>query len=235
MPIKILFHAILALFFWSPSLLWADHQVGKRIDIGIAGAVLGDNGIIYGAEMGYLVTPSLRIRLNDSVVSYQSVQILGGLQFDQQVDQNNVRLTLDWFPWEGRGLYGNLGVTLLGDSGKFTVTPTDKRDYKINGVIYSSAQIGSIAGTMETHQTVPYIGIGYLYLFPSTAQAGWYLQMEMGMVSNLEPRLKIQPTHAAAPPQLYSDLQAQADHESEKLPDAYTLYGITIGYRFSTD
>jgi hypothetical protein len=56
--------------------------------------------------------------------------------------------------------------------------------------------------------------------------------MEMGMISNLEPRLKIQSAHRESPPQLSADLQAQADRESQKLLDAYTLYAIAFGYRF---
>jgi hypothetical protein len=200
--------------------------------MGASGAILSDHTDAYGVEAGYRVYPGLRTRLSYSTLSSQKAQTLAAIQFDQRIDQNNFLLILDWFPWKGRGLYSSLGATHLGHPGQFTITPTDGRGYTINGVLYSSKQIGKVTGTMETHRTVPYLGIGSLYHIKPTERKGWYFQMEMGMVSNLEPRLKIKSTHPESPQQLSADLQAQADKESQKLPDAYTLYGITVGYRF---
>ncbi len=234
MKIKTVFHSIILvalILLASPSFLWAD-ELDVRFEIGASGAILGDNSNAYGVEGGYRVSPDLRARLSHAALSYQSAKTLAAIQVDQRVDQNNVRLVLDWFPWTGLGLYGSLGVTHLGDPGKFTITPTDGRGYTINGVLYSSKQIGMVTGTMKTHTLVPYLGIGSLYHIKPTERKGWYFQMELGMVSNLEPRLKIQSVNAEAPPQLLVDLQAQADKESEKLPDAYTLYGVSFGYRF---
>lgn len=201
-----------------------------RFEIGASGAILSDHPT-YGAEIGYRFTPEFRTRVGYFNLKQKESQMVEAIQFSQDLNQNNIRMTFDFFPWDNLNLYGNVGAVHLGEPESFTITPTDGRSYTVNGVLYSSAQLGKVAGIVVTHKTVPYIGVGWAHYFKGN-RPGWYFQMEAGMVSNLEPRLDIQSVNSSAPPSLTSDVEAQADKESAKLPDAYTIYAIIIGYRF---
>jgi hypothetical protein len=198
--------------------------------MGASGAILSDHPT-YGAEIGYRFTPGFRTRVGYFNLKQQESQMVEAILFSQDLNQNNIRMTFDFFPWDHLNLYGNVGAINLGDPESFTITPADSRSYTVNGVLYSSAQLGEVSGIVVTHKTVPYIGVGWAHYFKGN-RPGWYLQIETGMVSNLEPRLQIQSVNSSAPPSLASDVQSQADKESAKLPDAYTIYAIIIGYRF---
>jgi hypothetical protein len=202
-------------------------------EVGVSGAKIGDLGNSNGLEAGYRITPTLRVRAGYSALDYQLDRTFSSVQFSEQLKQKNARLTLDWFPWQDKnGLYGSAGITRLGAPATLSAKVDPTLNYTINGKLYTAAHLGQITGTVETNKTLPYIGIGYAHHFGKKNGNGWYVQTEAGQVSGLSPQMKMQSTNPSPPANLPGDLQAYADQESTKLKNSYTLYGITIGYRF---
>ncbi|MDD5391848.1 MAG: hypothetical protein PHE17_02390 [Thiothrix sp.] len=206
-------------------------------EVGVSGAKIGDLGNSNGLEAGYRITPTLRVRGGYSTLDYKQDRTFstGQIKFTEQLKQKNARFTLDWFPWQDKnGFYGSAGITHLGDPSTLsaTVTPTPGVGYSLNGKQYAAADLGNITGAVETKKTLPYVGVGYNHCFGKKSGNGWYIQAEAGQVSGLSSQIKMQSSNPNNWSSLPADLQAYADQESTKLKNSYTLYGITIGYRF---
>ena len=179
------------------------------------------------------VTPNLRTRLGYSSLSYEHKRTLGSINFVETFDQSNARLTLDWFPWKpSNGLFASVGLVNLGDSAKLSATVDSSLNYTLGGVLYSGTQLGKITGSVETESNLPYVGVGYKYDFGSKESHGAFIQAEVGVVHGLDTKLKLTSTNPNNISSLSANLQTYASQQNDKFEDSYTLYGLTIGYRF---
>ena len=209
--------------------------LGGKLEVGATGAKIDELNETSGAEIGVRIIPELRLRVNQSQLDYQT-QTQGDIAFHESLEQDNTRITVDWFPWAQSGqwfdgFYTSAGATLLDQPSTITSTIDPTLNYTLNGHQYSAAQLGSISGSTVTTRDVPYVGLGYEYAFNRRHNgAGWYAQAEVGQITDLSPELQLQTTSAMNA--VNQDLQTYAQQESAKLKDSYTLYGITLGYRF---
>ena len=207
-----------------------------RMEIGLSGAEIKDLDNSYGLEAAYYLRPNLRARLSYSQLRYSVNRNLGSVSFVEAVDQNNARITLDWFPqvaWiPQQGFYTCLGVTQLGDPATLTASTDNTLNYTLNGLTFSGAQLGNITGTVETQSSLPYIGVGYKYEFSRLQGRGAYLQLEVGQALNLDAKLKLSSDNPSNIANLNSALQNYADQQNDKFEDSYTLYALSFGYRF---
>lgn len=209
--------------------------LGGKLEVGVSGAKIDELNDTKGAELGFRIIPQLRVRLNQSKLKYDT-QKQGSIAFHESLQQTNKRLTVDWFPWAESnrwfdGFYTSAGATQLDKPSTITSTIDPTLNYTLNGHLYSAAQLGTISGSSVTQRDVPYLGVGYEYRFGQhKAGSGWYAQAEAGQISHLSPELQLQTTSTVGA--VVQDLQTYAQQESAKLKDSYTLYGITLGYRF---
>ena len=209
--------------------------LGGKLEVGVNGAKVEDLERTKGVEVGVRLTPQWRLRANRSQLDYHTAT-LGDISFDETLHQNNTRLTIDWFPWASSaqwfdGFYASAGSTHLDKPSTITSSKDASLNYVLNGNLYSAAQLGDISGATMTRRDVPYVGLGYEYTFNRHQNGnGWYAQAEVGQVSDLDPQLQLQTTSSVG--SVSQDLQTYAQQQSAKLNDSYTLYGITLGYRF---
>ena len=207
-----------------------------RMEVGLNGSEIGDLGDSFGLEASYFLTSNLRGRLSYSKFSYENNRNVGSISFVETVDQDNAKLSIDWFPaisWiPQQGFFTSLGVTNLGDPASLAATANASLNYTIGGVAYSGAQLGNITGTVETETTLPYVGIGYKYDFGNRKGKGAYIQAEVGTIFGLKTQLKLSSDNPNNLANLNTYLQAYADTQNDKFEDSYTLYGLSVGYRF---
>lgn len=212
-------------------------SVAGDVLLGISGSKIGDLGESYGVEAAYRFHPTVRARVGYSGFDYQQSRTLSLFSATQTLEQKNPRLTVDWFPWQSRnGLYASAGVTKLSDPAKISanLTANSIDITRANGSVvrYSNANLGTVSGTVETKQTVPYVGVGYVHHFSPPDRNGWYVQLEAGQISGLDPKLKLTTTNPSNLGNLPADLQEYADQQNKLFEDSYTVYGLTMGYRF---
>lgn len=209
--------------------------LGGKLEIGANRAKIDELNEASGAEIGVRIIPALRLRANQSKLDYQ-IQTQGDIAFQESLEQDNTRVTVDWFPWAESGqwfdgFYTSAGAVRLDKPSTINSTINPTLNYTLNGNLYSAAQLGNISGSTVTNRDVPYLGLGYEYTFNRRHNgSGWYAQAEVGQISHLEPTLQLQTTSTMSA--VNQDLQTYAQQESAKLKDSYTLYGITFGYRF---
>lgn len=207
-----------------------------RMEVGINGSKIGDLGDSFGLEAAYFLTSTLRTRLSYSQFSYENNRSVGSINFVETVDQANAKLSFDWFPaisWvPQQGFFTSIGVTSLGDPASLTATADPSLNYTLGGVAYSGTQLGNITGTVETEANLPYIGIGYKYDFGNRKGDGAYVQAEVGTVFGLKTQLKLSSDNPNNLANINTYLQTYADEQNDKFEDSYTLYGLSVGYRF---
>jgi len=209
------------------------NSVNARMELGLSGATINDLGDSFGIDAGYFMTPNLRARLGYSLLSYENKRRVGSINFAETVDQSNLKLTLDWFPWlSDNGLFASVGITKLGDPATLSATADNTLNYPLGGVLYSGAQLGVISGTIETEEILPYVGVGYKYDFGNKNGNGAYLQAEVGAVFGLETQLRLSSDNPNNLGNLNTFLQSYADEQNDKFEDRYVLYRLTLGYRF---
>ncbi|PWQ99626.1 hypothetical protein [Leucothrix arctica] len=213
-----------------PSLGIADDVV-KGFEISGGGGDIKDIGTGYVIDVGYYANQKIRFRLGYASIDFDNHKGIGPVSFFEKFDQNNVRLTVDWFPWSRRnGFFVSAGAAHLGDPAQLSFEADAIPVLPLNNSFYTGTQIGTISGTVETNSVVPYVGLGYRYQF--RRDKGWFVQAEAGRIFGLSPSLKLSSDNTSDLANLNADLQAFGNSQNDSLDDSYTVYGVTLGYLF---
>ena len=185
------------------------------------GVDIDEVGEAYAIDVGYNATENVRVRLGYGRLNLQHNRKVGIVNIKERVEQKNVRLNVDWFPWAQRnGVFLSAGLAQLSDPSTLEVTDTS----------FSPLPLGTVTGSIETRSVAPYVGVGYRYQFKENK--GWFLQAELGRILNIDPKLSLESDNPANIPGLNVGLQAVADDQNDQIDDGYTAYGIMLGYRF---
>lgn len=216
------------------SSLWAggSAQEGGMFEGALSGSKIGELGDSYGANAAVHINKKWRFRAGYSQFDYANQRTLGTIQFNETLDQQNINLNVDWYPYSWLGFYTTLGLAYTDGDYTLTGTADAARNYALQGTFYNGAQLGTLNGTVTTNDIVPYIGVGYTFYLKPKSRQGWFAQAEVGSLFGLNPTLNLQSTNPNNLTNLAADLQAEADSESSKLDDSYMIYGLSIGYRF---
>lgn len=216
------------------NLLWAggDSQQGKTFEGALSGSKIGELGELYGVSAAIRPHKNWRFRAGYTQFDYVNQRTLGTIQFNEALDQQNITLNADWYPYSWLGFYTTLGLARTGGDYTLTGTADATTNYNLQGTLYNGTQLGTLNGTVTTRDIVPYIGIGYTFYLKPQRRQGWFAQAEVGSLFGLDPTLSLQSTNPSNIATLPADLQATADNEAAKLDDRYVIYGLSIGYRF---
>lgn len=202
-----------------------------KLQLALTGSEVNDLSAAQGIEFGYRINDSFRLVLGYSELTYEAERSFGTMQFSDNLDQKNMQLKLDWYPWDmDTGIYASLAVVHL-DSDSNLSTTLAAGNYTLNGTLYNNNQLGTLSGEIKTRTTVPYVGIGYTYGFSAQNKPGVFVQLEAGSVFGLKPEIELTSSNGSFGT-LAADLQAEADEEETKLDDYYYLGSLTVGYRF---
>lgn len=198
----------------------------------LSGSKVGDLSESYGGYAAYNINNKLRVRLGYSEFDYANQRVLGTIRFDETLEQQSVSANVDWFPFQRVGLYTTAGAIQSDGDYQLGATATATNNYALNGVLYSGAQIGNIAGTITHNDVAPYLGIGLRHFFWNKATSGAFIQLEAGSIFNLDPKLTLTAENPSNLVNLQTDLQSAANAEASKLEDHYEIYTLSVGYKF---
>ncbi len=214
--------------------LWAggDQQQGWTFEGALSAAKIGELGDSYGANAAIRINKKWRFRVGYSQFDYVNQRTLGTIQFNETLDQQNISLNVDWYPYSWLGFYTTLGIARTDGDYTLTGAADASTNYALQGTLYNGAQLGTLNGAVATNDIVPYIGVGYTFYLKPKSRQGWFAQAEVGSLFGLNPTLNLQSTNPSNLANLPADLQAEANSESSKLNDSYMIYGLSIGYRF---
>lgn len=202
---------------------------GSKSGMGLTGKI-GTLG--YGAELNFGISDrvSTRVGLNNYTYKYNANS--SGVNYDFKLQLQTVTALADWYPFAGSF---RTSVGLLYDNNKVSLSanPTGGT-YMINGVAYTSAQVGSLQGTMSFNKIAPYLGIGWGN--PAAKDKGWGLVTDVGVLLQGKPKLNLVVTCTA--PLICSQLQTDAAAENTKMQNdlrhfqLWPVVSIGISYQW---
>jgi hypothetical protein len=176
----------------------------SRSDVAMT-AKIGSLGL--GAELDLGLTDSLGARIGFNAFNYNYNTTSGSVNYDFKLKLQTISALADWYPFQGSfrtsaGLiYNNNKVSLSGlpTGGTFT----------INGMTYSSTQVGSLQGDMSFNKVAPYIGIGWGN--PAAKDKGWGMTSDIGVLFQGNPKTSLVATCGAAIAGTATCTQLQSD------------------------
>lgn len=174
----------------------------SRSGMGLTGKI-GTLG--YGAEFNLGKSDSFSARIGLNAYTYKRNAKASTVNYDFKLQLQTASALADWYPFEGSfrtsgGLLYNNNKASLGGN------PTGG-NYIINGVTYTSAQIGSLQATMTFNKAAPYFGIGWGN--PVAKNKGWGMVSDIGVMFQGKPKIDMTVTCATSCPQLSTDAAAE--------------------------
>jgi hypothetical protein len=195
------------------------------------GVRAGTTGV--GADVGFSLMPTLAARIGYSALSYSTDIDATDVNYDTKLKLSNLNLLLDFSPIGPFRITG--GLIVNDNKADVTAVPTGG-SYRINGVTYPAAAIGSLGGTVKSgNRAAPYLGIGY----GNVAGLGVNFYFDLGVMFQGTPSASLSATCGPALTQaqcaqLTNDVAAeQARLQSEISNFKYypvANIGVTIGF-----
>ncbi|MCR4304276.1 MAG: FecR domain-containing protein [Gallionella sp.] len=182
----------------------------------------------YGAEFNFGKSDSFSTRIGLNAYTYKHNAKASTVNYDFKLQLQTASALADWYPFEGGfrasgGLFYNNNKATLGGN------PTGG-DYIINGVTYTSAQIGSLQATMTFNKAAPYLGIGWGN--PVAKNKGWGMVSDIGVMFQGKPKIDLTVTCATSCPQLSTDAAAENAKLQEDLSKFQMWPVISFGISY---
>ncbi|MEO8333081.1 MAG: FecR family protein [Gallionella sp.] len=177
-----------------PAKVFDDQEVLAESKSGIA--LTGKIGTLgYGAELNYGFSDSLSARVGLNAYTYKYNGNSSSVNYDFKLELQTVSALADWYPFEG-GFRTSAGLLYNNNKVSLGALPIGG-NYTINGVTYTSAQIGSLQGEMSFNTVAPYLGIGWGN--PVATDKGWGLVTDIGVLFQGKPKTSLTATCTPAP------------------------------------
>lgn len=204
---------------------------------GAAGAVsiagdLGTSGV--GAELGFGINPYLGIRGSYGAGSFSYAYTESDIRYDAKAKPNIGMAILDVHPFGGvfrlsAGIaYNDTRIEGTADSVNGT--------FVINGVTYTTSQVGKVEGEIHFQKSAPYLGLGWGNAAKSAP--GFFFTSDFGVLFSKATGSVTGTCAPSLPPPICAQLQTDLDaerrefvREVEKIK-YYPILRIGIGYRF---
>lgn len=198
----------------------ADVSVGFRV---------GTPGI--GLELGKLITGHLAVRVGANYFKLRATKAQSDVIYDATLTLQGVSAMVDLYPGSRGGFHFTAGIL----TNPMTITGTGRPTggtYTINGVTYTSAQVGTLTATGKFPGVGPYVGIG----FGTPARRGGAGELLFDLGASIgNPAITLSATGAAADPAFAADLEAQraqTQSDVDKYLKVYPVLSFGLAYRF---
>lgn len=194
------------------------------VAVGVKAGTLGA-----GVELTTNIIPMLlNARIQANGYRYNTTINDTTVNYDAKLKLFSVGALADFYPFAGKfrltaGAYYN--------GNKLTITGVPSAgSYVINGTTYTSAQAGSVSGTMDFNKLAPYAGIGWGDAVSSGSPIGF--NVDLGVLYQGKPKTTISATGAAAG--LAADIAAEKvkldnDVKNYKF---YPVASVGVSYHF---
>ena len=187
-----------------------------------------------GLDISRSINEKLNIRFNINGATYSDTRCESNVEYDYDLTLATAGLLVDYFPMNN-GFRISAGAYYNGNEFELTAQPQGG-SYNINGVTYTTAQIGSLAGLIEFDELAPYIGIGW---GNTTKTKGWGFYADAGIMYHGEPQVTLTPTcgsavTAAACTTIQNDVEAERLDLVNELSDykIYPVVALGVTYTF---
>ena len=195
------------------------------------GVRAGTTGI--GADVAFGLMPTLAARIGYSGLSYNTDIDATDIEYDTKLRLSNLNLLIDFSPL---GPFRVTGGLIINDNKADVTGRPSGGTYRINGVTYPAAAIGSLSGTVKSgSRAAPYLGIGY----GNVAGLGVNFYFDLGVMFQGTPEARLTASCGAALSasqcaQLSNDVAAeqarlQSDISNFKYYPVANI-GVTIGF-----
>jgi hypothetical protein len=204
----------------SPAPHYADVSVALRF---------GTTGV--GLELGKLLTSHVSVRVGANYFKLSATKQQSDVTYNATLKLQALSALLDVYPGRRGGFHATAGIV----TNPVTITGTGRPTggtYTINGVSYTSAQVGTLTAEGKFPGVSPYVGLGFGT--PARSRRPLAFLFDLGAVIG-QPTISISATGAAADPTLMSDVQAQVDKtqsDVRKYLKVYPVLAFGLAYRF---
>lgn len=188
---------------------------------------VGTQGL--GLEIGTALSDYIAIRAGGNYATYSDEETVDDVTYDYDANVLNGNALIDLHPFKN-GFRITGGAYFNPDKVEFSATPS--QSVTVGDTIYSPAQIGTIAGEVETSDVSPYAGLGYSAAF--TESGDWFIDADAGVkFNNVRTRSSSTGT-LANDPALQADLR-QEEREIQdqfEILEYYPVINFGVGYKF---
>ena len=122
-------------------------------------AITGKIGTLgLGVDLTAYLSESFNARLGVNYLDFDYERTESDIDYDLNLDFTSASALLDWFPFKGEFRISG-GLFYNDNSINADAEPTDS--LSIGSTDYSPAQVGTLSGTVDFDEFVPYVGIGW--------------------------------------------------------------------------
>lgn len=206
------------------AILCASGLMAQDFSVGVVGGTLGA-----GVELTTNVSQNVNVRGILSGASFSKSMTEQSVTYDGNLKLMGGGLLIDYYPFE-TVLRLSAGGFYNGTKASITGTPTAGATYDINGVTYTSAEVGTLSGEVAYKKVMPYIGIGFANPMKGSALTfGMDAGVMFGKASTV-----LTATGAAADPLLAADVAAERQKLEDSVAKAnfYPYLAVSLAYRF---
>jgi hypothetical protein len=194
------------------------------------GAGAGTLGL--GLETGYAFNQHLGVRLGGYAFSMEDSGTESGINYDADLDLENIGATVDWYPFGG-GFRVSAGWFATDNGLAGIARPDANGEYDIAGNTFTSAQVGALEADMELGSSAPFVGLGWLW---GGADGGFVFGLDAGILFQDAPLVELSSTGGTLSDQpLLLDALATEEAEFQDNVDNFELYPVAnlgVAYRF---
>lgn len=161
----------------------AFNNTGLSLKVGTAGL---------GFDLTYSFDPRFKVRAGYSFADYSHTVNSDDMKQKGKLDLSNANLLADYYPWAG-GFRMTGGLNAIDLKFKGHAEKTAGGVIEIDGMPYSSAEVGTVDLDVQWNGAKPYLGIGYDG-FNSSQNGGFYFTTDFGVIVSGAPKVNLTST-----------------------------------------
>jgi hypothetical protein len=199
--------------------------------------VTGHGGTLgLGAQFTGRITPNLNARIGFNGLSFNRNFTESDIEYDTDVDLRTIPAFVDYFPNEDAGFRITGGLVYNGTQasgvGQTRTNDNGLPSYRIGGTNFLATEVGTLQAEVDFPDFAPYIGVGWGN--PVAFGQRWGFFMDVGMMLQRSPNVRLTSPGAGANPALANALQ----REQEELKDSlnrfriYPVLQVGVSYQF---
>lgn len=196
----------------------------KRFSLGVSGGSLG-----IGPELSWRPSELFGVRANAGFLGFNHDETANALTYQGRLKLNSFGLLADFYPMAGNFRVSG-GARL--NKNKVDVTTTPLSSVTLGAVVYTPAQIGTIAGTIKVNEVTPQVTIGY----GGRIVSGLYAGIEAGALYQGKPKVANYTASGglAADPAFNANLLLEKAALEDKVSkyEVFPVLQVNLGWRF---
>jgi len=181
------------------------------------------NGVML--ELDRVLTDTLKLRVGAGIMGSRQSGRLRDYNYVESVDLHHLGAYVDW-----QGLPYNLslvgGVALHDATTELTLRPISGLTYNLNNRLYSSAEVGTLRGSMSYSPVAPYLGVAWGMPFGKGSR--WRFSADLGAIFNMQPDLSLRSDSTV--PGINADVAVEANSLEGEFSDHFIIATIGISY-----